>query len=112
MDYNLIIQNFVNTSPFILEKDITSVSFKLKSNGEQVGIITTRYGTTYVKTITPDGLRTTSIIEIPVFYSRHERDTFIYNTLYRNQGYSQSDIALFLNMSQSQISNIIRNYSR
>ena len=52
MDYNLIIQNFVNTSPFILEKDITSVSFKLKSNGEQVGIITTRYGTTYVKTIT------------------------------------------------------------
>ena len=48
------------------------------------------------------------IIKIPLFFSIEDRNNFIMKNLYNN--YTQADIAMFLNMSQSQISNIIRKY--
>ncbi len=108
MSYPLIIKNFVDTNPYVKEEEIINFSFKRKENGEQVGIVKIDSGITYIKRITPDGLDTTLIIKIPLFFSIEDRNNFIMKNLYNN--YTQADIAMFLNMSQSQISNIIRKY--
>lgn len=106
MSYDLILQNFVLTEPHLQTRDIATCEIKIKQSGERVGIVTTTYGTTFIKRITPDGLDITSIIKLPFFQSIEERNKFIMKHFYGK--YTQSDIAIFFNMSQSQISNIIR----
>ena len=104
----LILKNFVNNEPYLQQNEIISFSFNTKPSGEKIGIVTTTLGETYIKTITPEGLDITSIIKIPLFNSLKTRNEFI-KSLYPK--YNQVEISLFLNMSQSQVSNILRNKS-
>lgn len=109
MSYDLILKNFVNTEPSLMPSEIIEFSFKQKKSGEQVGIVKTLSRVTYIKRITSDGLDITSVIKIPFFSSIEERNGFIVKNL---KNYTQEDIAIFLNLSQSQVSNIIRNYNK
>lgn len=110
MSFDLITKNFVQDSPNLSPQNIVSFTIKTKQNGEIVGIVSTNMGITYIKTITPDGLKINSTIEIPFFTDNRERNRFIVEVLHERYKYTQTDIATFMNMSQSMISNIIKNY--
>lgn len=103
---DLIKTNFVLTKPFVDQNDILSVSFKQKPNGEKVGVLTTIYGKTIIKTISPNGLKTETLVEIPLFISNEERNDFIIS-LYNKNRYTQSEIAMFLGLSQAHVSYIL-----
>lgn len=101
----LIQQNFVNTRPYIDPNSIQSFNFKRKQSGEMVGILRTNDGVTHIKTISPNGMIETTMIEIPVFPTTEDRNKQIFD-FYR-KGYTQSDIAIFLDLSQSLVSRIL-----
>lgn len=107
MAYDLISKNFIETYPNLKVEDIVAFDLRKKENGEQIGVITLVDGRSIVKNITPDGLIITTYIEIPNFAHNIElRNKFICD-LYNIYRYRQADIAKFMLMSQSQISNII-----
>lgn len=101
----LIEENFVNTKPYVNPSSIISFDFKRKQNGELVGILRTNDGITHIKTISPNGMIETTMIEIPVFATTEDRNRQIFD-FYR-KGYTQSDIAIFLDLSQSQVSRVL-----
>lgn len=110
--YNLIEKNFIDTYPFLSQNDIKGFELKCKENGEQIGFVYLNNGKTIIKNVTPDGITITTFIEIPYFGNNLElRNNFIYS-LYRVHRYRQADIAKFMSMSQSQISNILSNFNR
>lgn len=101
----LIEENFVNTKPYVSPSSIISFDFKRKQNGELVGILRTNDGITYIKTISPNGTVETTMIEIPVFPTIEDRNKQIF-TFYE-KGYTQVDISIFMDLSQSQVSRIL-----
>lgn len=105
---DLILKNFVINKPNLQPNEIIYFSLKTKPSGEKIGIVKTTFGETYIKTITPEGLDITSIIKIPRFNSQKARNDFI-KSLYPK--YNQGEISLFVGVSQSQVSNILRNKS-
>ena len=105
MSYDLILKNFIETKPFLKREEIRTFNFKVKQSGEQIGIVSTVYGETFIKRITPDGLDTTSIVKIPFFETIEQRNKFIMKYFYKK--YTQADIAIFFNISQPQVHNII-----
>lgn len=101
----LIQQNFVNTRPYIDPNSIQSFNLKRKQSGEMVGILRTNDGVTHIKTISPNGMIETTMIEISVFPTTEDRNRQIFD-FYR-KGYTQSDIAIFMDLSQSQVSRVL-----
>ena len=57
-----------------------------------VGILRTNDGVTHIKTISPNGMIETTMIEIPVFPTTEDRNRQIFD-FYR-KGYTQSDYVL------------------
>lgn len=107
MNYLEIIKtNFIDTAPYIKSNYITSFYFTKKQNGETIGIVKTNYGTTYIKSISPNGTVKTTMIEIPHFNSIEERNEDILH-YYKDKKYTQMDIAIYFGLSQAQVSNII-----
>lgn len=112
MSYDLILKNFVNTYPFLSSEKIIAFELKQKENGEKIGIVSLEDGKTIIKNITPDGITITTFLEIPNFNNNLElRNKFIYD-LYKIHKFKQVDIAKFMLMSQSQISNIISSFNK
>ena len=70
-----------------------------------VGILRTNDGITHIKTISPNGMTETTMIEIPVFSTIEDRNAQIFD-FYR-KGYTQVDISIFMDLSQSQVSRIL-----
>lgn len=102
----LIDINFIKTHPYINPNEVESFSFKRKQNGEMVGIVKTTGGVTFIKTISPDGAELTTMIKIPFFSSIEARNNQILD-FYVNKKFTQTDIAIFMGLSQSQVSYII-----
>jgi hypothetical protein len=102
----LIEENFVNTKPYVNPSSIMSFDFKRKQNGEVVGILRTNDGVTHIKTISPNGMTETTMIEIPVFPTNEDRNRQI--LAFYEKGYTQVDISIFMGLSQSQVSRILR----
>ncbi len=109
---NQVVQ-FDNKNPmsvFLKELKLEDIiEFKINRWNETGGLIlkaktVNRY---LIKLVYPSGIVENRSIEIPIFYTKSDRDKAI-KDLHR-QGYKQTEIADYLDISQSTVSNVIRN---
>lgn len=104
MDYKFVIEsNFVDSYPFISPNEIRAFSIKQRQNGEYIGIVKVANGTQYVKSLFSYN---PTQVTIPIFRNYLDRDLFIKN-LYL-AGYTQYDISIFMEISQSLVSRILK----
>ena len=101
--------NFIDTKPKLSQENITSFKMTKKENGEIIGIVTTIFGETYIKKITENGMSIETIITLPNFNSIAERNNSIVDFKKKNKNYTQNDIATIYRVSQSTVSNILKN---
>lgn len=102
---NELIDAFSN-EPKINIDDIVSLNAGIKKRtGERFAKATTSDGKTYIKTLSKKGVKKQSVITIPPYFSKEERDEIIVD-LARNN--TQDDIADMMDISQSTVSNVLR----
>lgn len=103
-----IIDEFTEKAPYLNANNIVNFNMGIKpSTGERFIQVKTTEGKIYIKTISPNGIVDTRVIEIPDFYSKSERDELIVY-LRTEKKLLQSDIAIYLGVSQSLVSNVLR----
>ncbi|WP_346867277.1 MULTISPECIES: helix-turn-helix domain-containing protein [unclassified Clostridium] len=102
-----IIQNFTLQAPYLNQMNIISFNMGIKSTtGEKILRVKTIDGKVFIKTISLSGIVSTEFIEIPEFNTSQQRDLLIIDL--RKKGLIQDDIADYLNISQSTVSNVLR----
>lgn len=90
----------------VASEDLVSLNIGIKKRtGERFAKATTSDGKTFIKTLSKSGVSQNSIIEIPSYSTREERDAII-KELSRNN--TQDDIADMLGISQGTVSNSLR----
>lgn len=103
---NDLISAFANETG-ISSKDFISLKYGVKRRtGERFVKATTFNGMTFIKTLSLNGIETSSLIKIPAFNTKEERDLIIKDL---SNTYTQSDIADMLDISQSTVSNVLKN---
>lgn len=86
--------------------DFEEYSVKKNPTGGYVAKITTDTGTTYIKKISKTGVVKNSTVEIPYYETKSERDEIILDLL--NDNHLQEEVAEFLGISQSTVSNVLK----
>lgn len=90
----------------VASENLVSLNIGIKKRtGERFAKATTSDGKTFIKTLSKSGVSQNSIIEIPSYSTREERDAII-KELSRNN--TQDDIADMLGISQGTVSNSLR----
>ena len=90
----------------VASEDLVSLNIGIKKRtGERFAKATTSDGKTFIKTLSKSGVSQNSIIEIPPYSTKEERDAII-KELSRNN--TQDDIADMLGISQGPVSNSLR----
>lgn len=90
----------------VASEDLVSLNIGIKKRtGERFAKATTSDGKTFIKTLSKSGVSQNSIIEIPPYSTKEERDAII-KELSRNN--TQDDIADMLGISQGTVSNSLR----
>lgn len=90
----------------VSSEDLVSLNIGIKKRtGERFAKATTADGKTFIKTLSKSGVTQNSIIEIPPYSTKEERDVII-KELSRNN--TQDDIADMLGISQGTVSNSLR----
>lgn len=88
--------------PEVSAEDIVSLNIGFKKRtGERFAKATTSDGRTFIKTLSRTGVETDSVIKIPAYSTREERDEIIQDL---SADYVQDDIADMLDISQSTVS--------
>ena len=106
---NDLIDAFKN-EPEILN-NLNSLSIGVnKRTGERFFKATTFNGKTFIKKLSITGIKESSYIEIPSYETKEERNKIIEDLYSKN--FPQSDIASMLDISQSTVSNILKNVSK
>ncbi|MBE7031980.1 MAG: helix-turn-helix domain-containing protein [Ruminococcaceae bacterium] len=85
------------------------ISLKLgvkKRTGEQFAKATTNDGKTYIKSFSYTGVEEQKLITIPNYLNKNQRNEIIKDLA---RTYTQDDIADMLGVSQSTVSNVLRN---
>lgn len=80
-------------------------SVKKTSTGGYLATVTTNTGTTLIRETTKSGVIKDSIITIPYYETKIERDQIILDLL---QNHLQEEVADFLGISQATVSNVSR----
>lgn len=102
---NELIDAFENESKVDME-DVTSLSYGFKKRtGERFAKATTKDGRTYIKTLSETGVEEQSVITIPPYSSKEERDEVVVGLAKK---YTQDDIADMMGCSQSTVCGILR----
>ena len=95
-----------SNEPGVPSEDIVSLNMGIKKRtGERFAKATTSDGKTYIKTLSKTGVAQKSVITIPSYSSKEERDEIIMDLSKRN---TQDDIADMMDISQGTVSNVIR----
>lgn len=103
-----IIDNFINKSPYLNENQIESFNMGIKrSTGEKFMKVRTVDGKIFIKIVAPNGIISNEYIDIPPYYTTEQRDELVKYLRY-TKGLIQDDIATYLGISQSTVSNILR----
>lgn len=84
--------------------DFEEFSVKKTQTGGQIAKVTTNTGTTLIREISKSGVVKDSIIEIPYYETKSERDEIILDLL---NNHLQEEVADFLGISQSTVSNVL-----
>lgn len=102
---NDLINAFANDSR-IPSEELVSLNIGIKKRtGEKFAKATTSDGKTYIKTLTRSGVSQNTMIEIPAYSTREERDVIIKEL---SKKHTQDDIADMLGVSQGTVSNSLR----
>ncbi len=105
--FPVIVENFVNKPPHLSQSYIVTATYGIrKKTGEKFLKVITIDKQIYIKTIGINGEVKNKYIKIPNFNTKEERDKLIFQL--RNKGYIQDDIADFLGISQSTVSNVLK----
>ena len=100
---------FANESAVSLD-ELVSLNIGIKKRtGEKFAKATTSDGKTYIKSLLRSEVAQSTIIEIPPYSTREERDNIIREL---SQTYTQDDIADMLGISQGTVSNALRKSRR
>ncbi len=103
-----ITENFINKKPFLSENQIESFNMGIKrSTGEKFMKVRTVEGKIFIKIVAPNGIISNEYIDIPPYYTTAQRDELVKYLRYK-KGLIQDDIATYLGISQSTVSNILR----
>ena len=78
-----------------------------RSTGEKFMKVRTVYGKIFIKIVAPNGIISNEYIDIPPYYTTAQRDELVKYLIYK-KGLIQDDIATYLGISQSTVSNILR----
>ena len=81
----------------------------IKKTGEIFAKATTRDGITLIKSLSPSGIEKDILIKIPSYTSKLERNKII---LELSKNFTQNDIADMLDISQSTVSNVLKNLKK
>ena len=96
---------FANESA-VSPDELVSLNIGIKKRtGERFAKATTSDGKTYIKTLSRSGIAQNTIIEIPPYSTKEERDNIIGEL---SQTHTQDDIADMLGISQGTVSNSLR----
>ena len=96
----------ITNENFGLTDEITSSkSYVNKRTGEKIARFTTKDGSTYIGRLTASGIQQASVIKIPPYTSKEERNNLI-RELYK-KGYTQDEIADILGISQGTVSKVL-----
>lgn len=96
---------FANDS-VICPDELVSLNIGIKRRtGERFAKATTLDGKTYIKTLSKSGVSQNTVIEIPPYSTKEERDNIIKELSNNN---TQDDIADMLGISQGTVSNSLR----
>ena len=98
--------NAFNQEPAILQEDLVSLKLGVKKrNGERFAKATTSDGRTFIKTLSKSGVEKRSVVKIPAYETKDERDSIICEL---SADFVQDDIADMLDISQGTVSNALK----
>lgn len=90
--------------------DIVSLSYGIKKrSGEQFAKATLNDGTSYIRSLSKSGVDSQTMIKIPEYSSREERDEIVMDLL---EKYVQDDVADMMGISQSTVHNIKKKHKK
>lgn len=102
---NNLLNVFTNESAISPDKLVSLNIGVKKRTGERFAKATTSDGKTYIKTLSQSGVSQNTIIEIPSYSTKEERNKIISELSPKN---TQEDIADMLGISQATVSNSLR----
>lgn len=92
--------------PSVLKEDLVSLNMGVKKRtGEKFVKATTSDGRTIIKTLTKRGVQQDTLVKIPAYASKDERNAIVKEL---SQSYVQDDIADMLGISQGTVCNILK----
>lgn len=98
--------NAFSNEPSVLSEDLVSLNMGIKKRtGEKFVKATTNDGRTFIKSLSKSGVQQDTLVKIPRYSSRAERDTIIKEL---SKDYVQDDIADMLGISQGTVSNALK----
>lgn len=104
MPYNLL-NVFANESAISPDELVSLNIGTKKRTGEKFAKATTSDGKTYIKTLSKSGVTQNTLVVIPPYSTKEERDNIIKELSKKN---TQDDIADMLGISQGTVSNSLR----
>ena len=102
-----LVDKFTLEAPFLNPELVMDLKMGIKrSTGEKFAKVKTLDGKIFIKTVSPSGIVSTTFIEIPPYNSKEKRDHLIQEL--RESGMVQDDIADYLGIAQSTVSNVLK----
>ncbi|PKM68761.1 MAG: hypothetical protein CVU95_01340 [Firmicutes bacterium HGW-Firmicutes-2] len=95
-----------SNEPKVLNEDLVSLKIGYKKRtGEKIAKAVTADGRTFIKSLSPSGVTEESLVTIPNYSSKEERNKIIQDL---SNKYVQDDIADMLDISQGTVCNVLK----